>query len=232
MARRQLSREELFALVWEKPASELAKELGVSDVAISKLCTRLQVPKPPRGYWARVLSGQTPRRPPLSAFREEVDRRRRAAARVKAGVSLSKLQQQFYRLALSELQDRSINVDGADARGSRLPNLNSDLAAQMLLLIQNRGSDWIKEGKVAARRSHSTESSAANLVSKLLPLARPQLLVFESERRSRWYAGNGPVGRAGRSKNFKHVQYGSPIRSKGPIKPLDEHVFRRKKTTH
>jgi len=54
MTRREFSREELFALVWEKPTSEIAKELGISDVALSKLCRRLQVPKPPRGYWAKV----------------------------------------------------------------------------------------------------------------------------------------------------------------------------------
>lgn len=54
MPRRKLSREELFALVWEKPTSEIAKELGLSDVVIGKLCTKLQVPKPPRGYWARI----------------------------------------------------------------------------------------------------------------------------------------------------------------------------------
>ncbi len=49
MSRRQLSREQLFALVWEKPTQDVAKELGVSDVAVGKLCSRLQVPKPPRG---------------------------------------------------------------------------------------------------------------------------------------------------------------------------------------
>lgn len=35
------SREELFALVWEKSTSEIARELGLSDVAIGKLCTKL-----------------------------------------------------------------------------------------------------------------------------------------------------------------------------------------------
>jgi hypothetical protein len=45
-------------------------ELGVSDVAIAKLCTRFQVPKPSRGYWARVQSGQTPRRPPAGIATE------------------------------------------------------------------------------------------------------------------------------------------------------------------
>ena len=53
----ELSREELFTLIWERPATEVAKELGISDVALGKLCRRLQVPKPPRGYWARVQAG-------------------------------------------------------------------------------------------------------------------------------------------------------------------------------
>jgi len=42
------SREELFALVWERPSTEVAHELEISDVALGKLCRRLQVPKPPR----------------------------------------------------------------------------------------------------------------------------------------------------------------------------------------
>jgi hypothetical protein len=193
MARQELSREELFALVWEKPTQEVARELGVSDVAIAKLCARLQVPKPPRGYWARVQSGQTPRRPPLAAFREELDRRRREAARARTAGSLSKLQRQFYEAALSDLNSRGIDVDGSEIRGGRLPSLSPDLAAQMLLLIQCRSAAWVKEGKIAARWSHSIHGSAANLVGKLLPLARPQLLVFENEQNRSRYAANGPV---------------------------------------
>ena len=72
---------ELFALVWEKSARLLAKELGVLDIATGKPCDGLQVLKPPSGYWARVQSGQTPRHPPLPAFREDIDRSRRAALR-------------------------------------------------------------------------------------------------------------------------------------------------------
>ncbi|UXN57742.1 RWP-RK domain-containing protein [Phyllobacterium zundukense] len=114
MTQHGLSREELFALVWEKPTQEVAKELGVSDVAIGKLCVRLQVPKPPRGYWARVQADQTPRRPPLAAFREEVERSRQKAARAISAASLSNLQQQFYRVALSDLQGRGVDVKGAN----------------------------------------------------------------------------------------------------------------------
>jgi hypothetical protein len=45
---------ELKRLVWEIPTSVLAKKLGVSDKAIEKRCKKLEIQKPPRGYW-RVL---------------------------------------------------------------------------------------------------------------------------------------------------------------------------------
>ncbi|MPY75152.1 MAG: hypothetical protein GEU87_12910 [Alphaproteobacteria bacterium] len=193
MPRQRISREELFALVWEKPIQDVATELGVSDVAIGKMCARLQVPKPPRGYWARVRSGQTPRRLPLPAFREEIDRIRRAAVRLNAAALLSKLQLQFYRAALSDLGDQGVDVDGADTRGGRLPNLSPDVAAQILLLIQNRRHYWVKEGKVTTSWGSSAQISVANLVGKLLPLARPQVLVFESEGKRSWQAAADPV---------------------------------------
>lgn len=191
--RRELSRDELFALVWERPTSEVAKELGVSDVALAKLCKRLQVPKPPRGYWAKVQSGRTPRRPPLAAFREEVDRRRREIQRAQAAQALSKLQQQFYNAAISDLQARGVDVSSGKIKGSRLSDLSPDLAAQILILIQNRFHGWIKEGKIPARWNHSLQGSAASLIGKLLPFARAQLLMFESERRHRWSTRDGPA---------------------------------------
>ncbi len=193
MARRELSREEIFALVWEKPTLEVAKELGISDVAVGKLCARLQVPKPARGYWARVQSGQTPRRPPLEAFREEIERRRKEVVRSRAAESLSKLQQKLYRTAVSELREKGIDVSTAALRGERLPELDPDLAAQILLLIQSRGQYWVKEGKVDAHGGHSFQTTAAKLVGKLLLVARPQMLVFESEGKRHVYTATGPA---------------------------------------
>ncbi|MDK1389974.1 hypothetical protein QN224_32130 [Sinorhizobium sp. 8-89] len=193
MARRDLSREELFALVWEKPTQQVAKDLGVSDVAVGKLCARLQVPKPPRGYWAKVEAGEIPRRPPLGAFREEIERSRRELARTRSAESLSKLQQQFFRAALSDLQGRGVDVRGTELRGGRLAEVNPDVTVQILLAIQNRGHEWIKEGKVAATWAHPAQSSLAGLVERLLPLARPQLLVFENAYKKSWSTSDGPV---------------------------------------
>ncbi len=53
----ELTAGELHKLVWSKPTVEVAKEFGVSDVAISKLCKKLDVKKPERGFWRLVETG-------------------------------------------------------------------------------------------------------------------------------------------------------------------------------
>jgi hypothetical protein len=40
----------------------LAKEFGLSDVGLAKLCRRHNIPIPGRGYWARIQFGQRPQR--------------------------------------------------------------------------------------------------------------------------------------------------------------------------
>lgn len=60
-----LSREDLYELAWSKPMRNLAKDFGISDVALAKRCRRLGIPVPGRGYWARIDAGQMPHRPTL-----------------------------------------------------------------------------------------------------------------------------------------------------------------------
>ncbi len=49
---------------------KLAKELGLSDVGLAKLCKRHQIPRPGRGYWQRIQMGRNPLRVPLPALEE------------------------------------------------------------------------------------------------------------------------------------------------------------------
>jgi hypothetical protein len=60
-----LDRPTLFEHVWSMPVDKLAKEWGLSGRGLSKACSRLKVPVPPRGYWARVAAGQRVHRPKL-----------------------------------------------------------------------------------------------------------------------------------------------------------------------
>jgi hypothetical protein len=59
------SRQELYDLIWSTSTVQLAKQFGVSDVAIAKRCKRLQIPKPAPGYWAKVAVGRKPGKPLL-----------------------------------------------------------------------------------------------------------------------------------------------------------------------
>lgn len=61
----KLSREDMYELVWSKPMRDLAKDFGISDVALAKRCKSLGIPVPGRGYWARVDAGQAPHKPKL-----------------------------------------------------------------------------------------------------------------------------------------------------------------------
>lgn len=72
------SREALHDRVWRRPLGEVAAELGLSRTGLAKLCARLDVPCPPRGYWARLRKGDPPSPPPLPEARAltEAPRRR------------------------------------------------------------------------------------------------------------------------------------------------------------
>lgn len=43
----------------------VAPRLGISDRGLIEVCRRVNIPTPPRGYWRRIQTGQTPDRPPL-----------------------------------------------------------------------------------------------------------------------------------------------------------------------
>lgn len=47
------SNDELYQMIWGSPMRDVAKVLGVSDVAVKKHCKRESIDTPPRGYWLR-----------------------------------------------------------------------------------------------------------------------------------------------------------------------------------
>ena len=59
MATRIFTRAQLYDLVWARPISSLAREFGLSDVALSNLCRRSDIPTPPVGWWAKKAHGKS-----------------------------------------------------------------------------------------------------------------------------------------------------------------------------
>jgi len=48
------TRQELYDLVWSKPATHIAKEYGFSDNGIRKICKKYNIPLPKTGYWSKL----------------------------------------------------------------------------------------------------------------------------------------------------------------------------------
>jgi len=54
-----ISRKDLYAEVWATPMMQLAARYGISgNDGLAKICRKLAVPYPGRGYWARKAAGQ------------------------------------------------------------------------------------------------------------------------------------------------------------------------------
>ena len=63
-------RATVYERVWSQPVQEVAKTYGISGVRLGKVCRMLEIPVPPRGYWARVRSGHVARKPSLPQLRK------------------------------------------------------------------------------------------------------------------------------------------------------------------
>jgi hypothetical protein len=60
-----ISREELYELVWSVPMVKVAEKFKVSGSYMARVCANLSVPRPERGYWAKLAVGKAPDKPSL-----------------------------------------------------------------------------------------------------------------------------------------------------------------------
>jgi hypothetical protein len=67
-----LDRDQLYAEVWSEAMTKVSRRHGISDVALAKICRRMDIPVPERGYWARVAAGQKLSQPSLPPPRQGV----------------------------------------------------------------------------------------------------------------------------------------------------------------
>lgn len=118
------NREELYAEVWKQPLVKVAPKYGISAVALGKVCRKLQVPLPGRGYWVKKEFGKPVKRLPLPVAKDLpiVHRQKYPAAR---GISNSQTvpsepeptDPEYVRIV--ELESRTIVVD-TDAKRHKL----------------------------------------------------------------------------------------------------------------
>jgi len=60
-----LTRKELYNLVWSEPMSSVCKRFGLSDNGLRKHCVSMNIPTPPKGYWAKLQNRKKVEKVPL-----------------------------------------------------------------------------------------------------------------------------------------------------------------------
>ena len=80
-----ITREDLYEAVWAKSVVSLAKGMGISDVGLAKICKALNVPRPPRGYWAKPPASRKLLKKPLPALQPGEDEIYRCSHEVVGG---------------------------------------------------------------------------------------------------------------------------------------------------
>lgn len=73
------NRVELYNEVWDQPLVKLSKKYCLSDVRVGKVCRKLRIPLPGRGYWAKRKAGKPVGQPPLAPFEHAPTVRRMTA---------------------------------------------------------------------------------------------------------------------------------------------------------
>jgi len=64
-----LTRQELYEQVWSEPIVHLSKFYNLSDVGLSKICKKMNIPVPGRGYWEKKHHGHDPEEHPCRCSR-------------------------------------------------------------------------------------------------------------------------------------------------------------------
>lgn len=62
-----ITRAKLYEEIWAEPITKVSKRYEVSDSYLVRVLKSLNIPRPPRGYWAMVAAGIHPDKPPLPA---------------------------------------------------------------------------------------------------------------------------------------------------------------------
>lgn len=67
----EITREELYKMIWKEPVTKVAEKMGVPAPILRKFCHRLNIPTPSSGYWSKLQFGKPVEIPPLPTFEDK-----------------------------------------------------------------------------------------------------------------------------------------------------------------
>jgi len=134
-----MTRTELYEAVWSQPVATVATSLGISDSGLATVCKRFEIPRPPRGYWRRVKTGQILDRPPLPKPGSNPEVPLTIDGARALGVSTPRA------TALGELSPSSITEPK--------PEVDQSLAAERFAKANNQASDQLSSDQLSSEQA-------------------------------------------------------------------------------
>ena len=117
---------------------KLAKEFGLSDVGLSKLCRRHDIPLPGKGHWTRVQFGKSTKRIPLPPQREGE----------KETITITATEYRAYEPPKDTTPKPKLTIDIAEDREIKHPFIIRTRRLLRSTSKDQRGMLYPKEGKV------------------------------------------------------------------------------------
>ena len=107
------NRVELYKEVWNQPLVKLSLKYRMSDVRLGKVCRKLKIPHPGRGYWAKRAVGIAVEQLPLPEFKDAplVRRLKTKSRRRKPQIRIGSERRAGYRCTASTTSRRPIPFD-------------------------------------------------------------------------------------------------------------------------
>ncbi|NCO62439.1 MAG: hypothetical protein COW66_13200 [Flavobacteriaceae bacterium CG18_big_fil_WC_8_21_14_2_50_34_36] len=164
------TRQELYKLVWEKPLTHIAKELGYSDNDIRKVCIKHNIPLPKAGYWSKLKHNKKVKKSPLPKtddqttkinFKSEIDNEK------------GSLHSELSRLKQNIAQDESLNLTVPENLLKPDPLIKSTKAYyKELKSASNRNRNFYEErkGVISISVSNSLFSRAIRFMDSFVKL--------------------------------------------------------------
>lgn len=112
----RITRQELYDLVWSQPLKHLANDLSISGNALAKICDRMLVPHPSRGYWSAQGGRRRDPQPPLPPAPQDcgeeilISSRRAASRRGQNRMSLAARREQIADAAAELVLESGVGV--------------------------------------------------------------------------------------------------------------------------
>lgn len=166
----RITREELYAKVWQTPMIRLAEEFGITGNGLAKICDRMDVPYPPRGYWAKKAAGK-----PVVTFK---------LPPIKAGVPpATDIQRTPPKPAPLPKAEKSASLAAAKVEGIKVPDTMDDLHPQVKAWLAEHKKEQREreiEGRRRGRDSWWARSPIPNLTERDLYRFRVSSAIFRA----------------------------------------------------